>query len=151
MVEAHKQVTKQRTMERSDVQGADTARLTQASEQTVKTARQDALPEVAKPIDQKITEPADETHDGDGHEDVDQLENTTEAMNDLAMDDEPAKKKKKKKSKSSKKKRAITGFEGTPSLPWLLRAVQSDQVPEFYCDAPVTPEQAAEEKKVYAS
>lgn len=134
-------------MESSDVLGADTARLT----------RQDALPEVVKPSDQKIKEPANgdnqaaATHDSDGHAIADQVGDLTKDLNDLVVEDEPAKKKRKKKSKSSKKRKMITGFEGTSSLPWLLRARQSNQIPEFYCDAPVTPEQAAEEQQTYAS
>lgn len=144
-------------MESSDVLGADTARLTQASEQAGMATRQDTLREEVKPDNQNIKETANgdneaaATHDGDGDKNVDNVGDLAKDLDDLAVEDEPAKKKRKKKSKSSKKRQMITGFEGTSSLTWLLRAMQPNQMPEFYCDAPVTPEQATEEQQTYAS
>ena len=110
-------------MESSDVQGADTACLAQASEQTGVATRQDALSKVVKSSDQEIEEHTYEqnevttAHGSDGHEEVDRVGDITKDMDDLALDGEPVKKKKKKKSKSSKKRRMITGFEGMPKTP----------------------------------
>lgn len=103
-------------MEDSDVHGGDTARLTQASDQTGVATRQDALPVVVKSSDQKIKEAATTHHSG-SHKEVGQVEDTAKDVSEVAVDDEPAKTKKKKKSKSSKKKRMITGFEGPLHLP----------------------------------
>jgi hypothetical protein len=61
---------------------------------------------------------------------------------------EGTQKKKKRKNKAGKTRRAITGFEGMPSL-WALVDKITDCLPEFYADSPTTPDEAMVEKELY--
>ncbi|KAK7981370.1 argonaute siRNA chaperone complex subunit Arb1 [Apiospora saccharicola] len=60
------------------------------------------------------------------------VEDVTDDVKDLALEDDKPKKKKKPRKKTGKKRRHITGFE------------------ENFCDPPVTPAEASEEKQLYA-
>ncbi|KAK8869063.1 Argonaute-binding protein 1 [Apiospora arundinis] len=69
---------------------------------------------------------------GETAEDDPDMDGVAGDVDDLTLGEEKPKKKKKRKSKVGKKRRNITGFE------------------ENFCDAPVTPAEASEEKQIYA-
>ncbi|KAK8091294.1 argonaute siRNA chaperone complex subunit Arb1 [Apiospora phragmitis] len=138
----------------SDDGPAEAAKQPVTAETSISTSESVQMPPVETKSDQ--LEPPISNTDGAADEVVEEdpdVNDVAENVEDLALDEKEPKKKRKSRKKTGKKRRHITGFEGKSKLlnhTLSVRFRRADPCKENFCDPPVTPAEASEERQIYA-